>query len=94
VDNPRIPGERRRRIVREKDLPAAPPEPPTGYVVFIGQMMTKIRHERRRERHNQAKVMQEISKIWRLALTEEDRQYYNEFSEKAREEFKKQIMEF
>lgn len=55
-DKPRIPGERRRRIVREKDMPEAPPEPPpSGYVVFVGQMTTKIRHDRSDEPHNQIK---------------------------------------
>lgn len=57
-DKPRVPGERRRRIVREKDLPSAPPEPPpSGYIVFLGQMTTKIRHDRRHERHSQTKGM-------------------------------------
>lgn len=55
-DKPRIPGERRRRILREKDSPEAPPEPPpSGYVVFVGQTTTKIRHDRPDEPHNQIK---------------------------------------
>eukprot|EP00980_Cylindrotheca_fusiformis_P022959 scaffold9951_cov146-Cylindrotheca_fusiformis.AAC.3 len=55
-DKPRIPGERRRRIVREKDLPEAPPEPPhTGFVVFVGQMTVKIRHDRPDQPHDQAR---------------------------------------
>lgn len=42
--------------MREKDLPEAPPEPPpTGYVVFVGQMTTKIRHDRPNVPHDQAK---------------------------------------
>ena len=53
-DKPRIPGERRRRILREKDMPEAPPEPPpSGYVIFVGQMTTKIRHDRPDDHHNQ-----------------------------------------
>ena len=55
-DKPRIPGERRRRILREKDMPGAPPEPPpSGYSIFIYQMTTKIRHDRPNEPHNQVK---------------------------------------
>ncbi len=55
-DKQKIPGERRRRIIREKDTPEAPPEPPrSGYVIFIGQMTTKIRHDRPSERHQQTK---------------------------------------
>lgn len=55
-DKPRAPGERRRRILREKDMPEAPPEPPpSGYVVFVGQMTTKIRHDRPDDHHNQVK---------------------------------------
>jgi HMG (high mobility group) box len=94
-DKPRMPGERRRRIVRENDLPAAPPEPPpSGYIVFLGQMTTKIRHDRSHERHNQTRVVQEISKMWRLALSDRDRQYYHDFSEEVRKEYKKQRLEF
>jgi hypothetical protein len=94
-DKPKIPGERRRRIIREKDLPQAPPEPPpSGYVVFVGQMTTKIRHDRSKEQHNQTKAVQEISKMWRLALSAEDRKYYNDFSEQARKEYEQQHLEF
>lgn len=84
-DKPRVPGERRRRIVREKDLPTAPPEPPlSGYIVFLGQMTTKLRHDRPDEPHDQSKVMQEISRMWRMALSDRDRKYYNDFSDECR----------
>lgn len=57
-DKPRLPGERRRRIVRERDLPDAPPEPPlSGYIAFVGQMTIKIRHDRPDDPHDQAKGM-------------------------------------
>jgi HMG (high mobility group) box len=94
-DKPRIAGERRRRIRREKDLPEAPPEPPlSGYVVFVGQMTTKIRHDRPNERHNQTRVIQEISKTWRISLTDHERRYYNEYCEQARMEYRKQHLEY
>ena len=55
-DKPRKFGERRRRIVREKDLPNAPPVPPaSGYVLFVAQMTTKIRHDRPNLPHDQSK---------------------------------------
>lgn len=55
-DKPRLPGERRRRIQRDRDLEEAPPEPPkTGYIAFVGQMTTKIRHDRPDEQHDQTK---------------------------------------
>lgn len=55
-DRPRLIGSRRRRIMREKDLPDAPPDPPpSGYVVFVSQMTTKIRHDRPSVQHNQSK---------------------------------------
>lgn len=95
-DRPRrVAGERRRRIVREKDLPTAPPEPPpSGYVVYLGQMTTKIRHNRRNERHNQSKVVQEVSRAWRVDLTDAEREYYNIFCEDVRKEYKMQHLEF
>lgn len=94
-DKPRIPGERRRRILREKDMPGAPSEPPpSGYVIFIGQMTTKIRHDRPDEPHNQIKVVKEISKIWKYGISEQDRDYYNEFAREAREEYQEQHREY
>ena len=94
-DKPRVPGERRRRIVREKDRPGAPPEPPpSGYVVYLGQRTTKWRHDHANERHHQARVVQEISKIWRVALTDREREYYNTFVDEARAEYKRQHMEY
>lgn len=94
-DQPRISGSRRRRIVREMDLPCAPPEPPpSGYVIFIAQMTTKIRHDRPRVHHNQIKVVREISKIWKFGMSNADRDYYNEFCRETREEYEKQHAEY
>jgi hypothetical protein len=87
-DKPKIPGERRRRIHREKDLPQAPPEPPpSGYIVFVGQMTCKLRHDRPHVPHSQTKVIQEISRIWKYGMSEIDREYYVEFAREAREEY-------
>jgi hypothetical protein len=94
-DKPRIAGERRRRILREKDMPGAPPEPPpSGYAAFVFQMTTKIRHDRPLEPHNQVKVVKEIGKIWKYGMSEEDREYYNEFARQAREEYQEQHREY
>jgi hypothetical protein len=94
-DKPRIPGERRRRILREKDSPAAPPEPPpSGYVIFVGQMTTKIRHDRPDDHHNQIKVVKEIGKIWRFGISEQEREYYNDFAKQVREEYQEQFREY
>jgi len=94
-DQPRISGSRRRRIAREKDLPSAPPEPPpSGYVIFIAQMTTKMRHDRPNVHHNQIAVVQEISKIWKYQMSDHDRDYYNEFARDLREEYEQQHTEF
>ncbi len=94
-DQPRIAGSRRRRIAREKDLPSAPPEPPpSGYVIFIAQMTTKIRHDNPNVHHDQIKVVREISKIWKFQMSDHDREYYNEFAREAREEYEAQHLEF
>jgi len=94
-DKPRIFGERRRRIVREKDSPEAPAYPPlTGYIIFVGQMTAKIRHDNPNVQHSQTAVVQEISKLWRISLSDEERHYYTDFSERAREEHRSMDMEF
>jgi len=94
-DKRKVPGERRRRIVRQKDSPEAPPEPPsTGYILFVSQMTTKIRNDRPNEQHQQTKVIKEIVNIWKYGMEDIDRQYYNEFSREAREEYHKLHQEF
>ena len=94
-DKPRVFGERRRRIFRDRDAPEAPPEPPSaGYVVFVCQMTAKIRHDRPNVPHNQTAVVQEISKIWRIGLSDADREFYTNFSEEARKEYELQHLEY
>lgn len=94
-DLPRIQGSRRRRILREKDLPTAPPEPPpSGYVLFVAMMTCKIRHDRPNAHHDQIRVVKEISKIWKYAMTDADRDYYIDFAAQAKEEYDKQHEEF
>jgi hypothetical protein len=86
-------GGRRRRVAREHpDAPFEPP--PSGYIIFLGQMTTKIRHDRPNARHNQAEIMPEISKMWRKALSQEEQKFYNDVADNIRLEFKKQHMEF
>jgi len=94
-DQPRVAGSRRRRILREMDLPSAPPEPPpSGYVIFIAQMTTKIRHDRPHVHHNQIKVVREISKVWKYGMSNPDREYYNTFCRQLREEYELQHAEY
>jgi hypothetical protein len=92
-DKPRrIPGERRRRLARPT---ASPPEPPpSGYVVFVGQMTTKLRHDRPNEHHVQTRAMQEISSLWKSTLTEKERTYYNDLCDEARRLYKDQQLEY
>ena len=95
-DKPRAPGERRRRIVRDKDAPEAPLEPPTtGYTLFVFLMTTKFRHDRGIEaEHSQTAAMQEISKIWRNQIKEAEQEYYNEMALEIRKEYQDQVLEF
>ena len=94
-DKPKLPGERRRRIQRDQDSPRAPPEPPlSGYIIFIGQMTVKRRHDNPHEPHHQPTVVQDISKIWKDKMTNTDRQYYKDFASQAQIEYKKQLQEF
>ncbi len=91
-DKKKIPGERRRRLTR--DIGAPPLPPPSGYVLFLGQMTTKWRHDRSSEEHRQSRVIAEVSKLWKHALTEEERNYYNHFAEEIRSEYRQQLLEY
>jgi len=94
-DKPKIPGERRRRIVREQDRDDYPAEAPnTGWDVFIRQMTVKIRHDRPDERHDQSKVLQELGKIWRMGMSEDERDYFTKFATDAKKEFDQQVIEY
>jgi hypothetical protein len=95
-DKQKAPGERRRRIVRVKDMPSAPPEPPpSAYIVFLGQMTTKLRHDRGpHEPHRQPLIMREVSTLWTTALHESDRQYYEDFCNQIRDEYQLLHLEY
>eukprot|EP00534_Pseudo-nitzschia_fraudulenta_P010077 CAMPEP_0201151364 /NCGR_PEP_ID=MMETSP0851-20130426/12302_1 /ASSEMBLY_ACC=CAM_ASM_000631 /TAXON_ID=183588 /ORGANISM="Pseudo-nitzschia fraudulenta, Strain WWA7" /LENGTH=329 /DNA_ID=CAMNT_0047428201 /DNA_START=23 /DNA_END=1012 /DNA_ORIENTATION=- len=95
-DKPKIPGERRRRIVRVQDRDICyPQEPPiTGWDVFIRQMTTKIRHDRPGERHDQSKVLQEVAKIWRIGMSSDERDYYLNFATDCKKEYDQQVIEY
>jgi len=95
-DKPRLPGQRRRRIVREVDMnPHAPHDPPpSGFVTFVGQMTCKHRHDNPDRLHHQPTVMQDISRVWKDNMSASDRQYYLDFAKEAQKEFKEQQMEY
>lgn len=95
-DKPRTPGGRRRRIVRDKDAPEAPSEPPpSGYVTFLSLMTTKFRHDRGPDaEHSQAATLQEISRIWRVDLKTREQDHYNQMSDEIRKEYQDQMLEF
>mmetsp|Transcript_25461 Transcript_25461/g.37478 ORF Transcript_25461/g.37478 Transcript_25461/m.37478 type:complete len:476 (-) Transcript_25461:39-1466(-) len=94
-DQKKVAGGRRRRIYREKDQPCAPPEPPTsGYVLYISQMTTKIRHDNPKVQHDQIKVVGVLSKTWKYGMSSSDREYYLAFSSEAKEEYVHLIREF
>ena len=57
-------------------------------------MTTKIRHDRPDEPHDQSRVMLEISRMWRLALSDADRKYYNDFADDCRREYRHMQREF
>mmetsp|Transcript_15384 Transcript_15384/g.42666 ORF Transcript_15384/g.42666 Transcript_15384/m.42666 type:complete len:321 (+) Transcript_15384:106-1068(+) len=94
-DKPKLPGERRRRIVREQDKDEYPAEPPiSGWGVFINQMTVKMRHDRPNERHDQTKVVQQLAKIWRVGMSQDEREYFTKFADDARKEFEQQVIEY
>ena len=95
-DKPRAPGERRRRIVRDKDAPEAPAEPrPSGYTLFVFLMTTKLRHDRGPDvEHSQAEILQQISHHWRVVLKEKEQEHYNRMVQEIRQEYQEQMLEF
>jgi hypothetical protein len=100
-DKHRVIGERRRRIIRDIDLPTAPTEPPpSGYILFLGQMTTKLRYESYKEnqakrvKHDQTKMVQEISNLWKSSLDSKDRDYYHNFHTKLKSEYRQQLTEY
>lgn len=94
-DKPKALGERRRRIVRAKDLPEAPPEPPpSAYIIYLSQMTAKMRHDRPNEPHRQPVVMREVSKLWTVVLSDVERTFYTDFCKQMQEEHKLQSLEF
>mmetsp|Transcript_1072 Transcript_1072/g.1713 ORF Transcript_1072/g.1713 Transcript_1072/m.1713 type:complete len:364 (+) Transcript_1072:43-1134(+) len=93
-DLPRIPGGRRRRVKRDKDAPTAPPEPPaSGYVIFVAQMTTKLRHDNPNRHHNQISAVRRISSMWNK-LRERQREHYMILVKLARKEYEDRLMEY
>ncbi|KAL7536271.1 hypothetical protein ACHAXR_007037 [Thalassiosira sp. AJA248-18] len=93
-DLPRIPGGRRRRIKRDADAPSAPPEPPTtGYVIYVSQMTTKLRHDNPNRPHNQITAVRRISSMWNNMPLKE-REHYVKLAKDARNEYEERLMEY
>ena len=93
-DLPRIPGGRRRRLKRDADAPSAPPEPPqTGYVIYVSQMTTKLRHDNPDRHHNQISAVRRISSMWNN-LKEKEREHYVQLAKDARSDYEDQLMEY
>jgi hypothetical protein len=93
-DLPRIPGGRRRRIQRDVDAPAAPPEPPhTGYVIYVSQMTTKLRHDNPKRHHDQISAIRRIAKMW-ARLSSEEKEHYVSLATDALAEYKSRLVEY
>jgi HMG-box domain len=90
-DDPRLPGTRRRRL---PPSPAPPEPPPSGYVVFLGQMTTKLRYARRDQPHEQTRLVPEISRLWKYGVTDAEREYYHQFCREVRQEYRQQHLEY
>mmetsp|Transcript_31562 Transcript_31562/g.65611 ORF Transcript_31562/g.65611 Transcript_31562/m.65611 type:complete len:413 (+) Transcript_31562:131-1369(+) len=93
-DLPRIPGGRRRRIKRDTDSPTAPPRPPEqGYLIFVSQMTTKLRHDNPDRHHDQISAIRRISPMWH-SMSEEERGHYNDLARDAKEEYAELLREY
>mmetsp|Transcript_26728 Transcript_26728/g.37548 ORF Transcript_26728/g.37548 Transcript_26728/m.37548 type:complete len:161 (+) Transcript_26728:556-1038(+) len=82
------------QVVRTRKKYSTTTPPPSGYVIFVARMTTKIRHDHPNERRNQTQVIRKISKICKFGMTEPDREYYMIFCKEAREEYEYQYKEF
>ncbi|KAL7529627.1 hypothetical protein ACHAWF_003058 [Thalassiosira exigua] len=93
-DLPRIPGGRRRRLRRDADAPSAPPEVPgTGYIMYVSQMTTKLRHDNPNRRHDQIAAVRRISSMWKV-LPEAEREHYVRLARDARREYDDRLVEY
>ena len=93
-DLPRIPGGRRRRIKRAVDATCAPPEPPqTGYVIYVSQMTTKLRHDHPDRPHNQIAAIQWISSMW-SDLPARQKEHYVRLAKEGRAEYDDRLLEY
>ena len=93
-DLPRIPGGRRRRIKRAVDASEAPPEPPqTGYVIYVSQMTTKIRHDNPNRPHDQIAAIRWISSMWN-ELPSRQKEHYVIMAKEGRMEYEDRVLEY
>eukprot|EP00578_Thalassiosira_sp_NH16_P000500 CAMPEP_0181131918 /NCGR_PEP_ID=MMETSP1071-20121207/30715_1 /TAXON_ID=35127 /ORGANISM="Thalassiosira sp., Strain NH16" /LENGTH=348 /DNA_ID=CAMNT_0023218211 /DNA_START=18 /DNA_END=1064 /DNA_ORIENTATION=+ len=93
-DLPRIPGGRRRRIKRDADAPSAPPEPPyAGYIIYLSQMTTKLRHDNPDRHHDQIAAVRRISAMWKK-LKQRERDHYQQLCKDARIEYEDRMLEY
>lgn len=93
-DLPRMPGGRRRRIKRDADAPSAPPEPPSaGYVIYVSQMTTKLRHDNPTRHHDQISAVRRISSMWN-AMPKNQRDHYVQLAKDAKVEYQNRLMEY
>lgn len=90
----RIPGGRRRRIKRDVDRPSAPPDPPnSGYVLFVSQMTTKLRHDNPHRHHNQIHAVRKISALWN-SMGDGERGHYKQLARDATREYEDRLIEY
>ena len=93
-DLPRIPGARRRRIKRDSDAHSAPPKPPdAGYILYVSQMTTKLRHDNPDRHHNQISAIRRISALWHK-LTDDEKGHYNQLARDAIAEYNLRLREY
>ena len=93
-DLPRIPGGRRRRIKRDVDAPSAPPEPPhAGYIIYVSQMTTKLRHDNPKRHHDQISAVRRIAKMWHR-LSDNEKDHYTQLVADSQAEYKTRVREF
>lgn len=90
----KVKGSRRRRLLPSQEAPPCPPN--AGYQCLFAQITVKWRHERKEgasTKGDMHDIVREVARVWEQ-FDEEEKKYYNDLVEQAKEEYEQQKIEY